>query len=188
MQRRKSRWQTFQSTLPLRGATGALRPVSTGRRFQSTLPLRGATCATVGSKPPFCGFQSTLPLRGATCSWISASACCLISIHAPLTGSDYRPQKTEVRPTDFNPRSPYGERLLSLSKLFHWRLFQSTLPLRGATNIPPHSLLLIDISIHAPLTGSDAAGNLAPADLPDFNPRSPYGERPALKYGRLEGD
>ena len=34
-------------------------------------------------------------------------------------------------------------------------LFQSTHPLRGATDFPPRSCILIDISIHAPLAGCD---------------------------------
>ena len=34
------------------------------------------------------------------------------------------------------------------------------------------------ISIHAPLTGSDISSYLLLMSRPDFNPRSPYGERP----------
>ena len=56
-----------------------------------------------------------------------------ISIHAPLTGSDAPDTQFYYHDRDFNPRSPYGERLLD--RLFHIFdiLFQSTLPLRGAT-------------------------------------------------------
>ena len=55
----------FQSTLPLRGATGGNSFDRLSRLFQSTLPLRGATLKlkiinTISL------FQSTLPLRGAT--------------------------------------------------------------------------------------------------------------------------
>ena len=56
----------FQSTLPVRGATGSKR-MSTRKQFlfQSTLPARGAT-----SDWPHCPicwkFQSPLPARGAT--------------------------------------------------------------------------------------------------------------------------
>ncbi len=81
-------------------------------------------------------------------------------------------------------------------------IFQPTLPARGATTTddcytPPS----IYISTHAPRTGSDAdrvelkdraflfqptlpargatrKGQRAAGDLPDFNPRSPHGERP----------
>ena len=78
---------SFQSTLPMRGATQFLflnpepsyfnprspcgeRPGPSGQRcdrpgFQSTLPMRGATSVVSDrSTPP--KFQSTLPMRGAT--------------------------------------------------------------------------------------------------------------------------
>ena len=59
--------------------------------------------------------------------------------------------------TDFNPRSPHGERLLAvLVGVFPGDVFQPTLPARGATDV--HGNLFI---VHR-----------------DFNPRSPHGERP----------
>ena len=57
--------ELFQSTLPVRGATGVLIFGQHEDRFQSTLPVRGATGEVMG--PNFTdGFQSTLPVRGAT--------------------------------------------------------------------------------------------------------------------------
>ena len=56
---------------------------------------------------------------------------------------------------DFNPRSPYGERLSFSGICTSLHLFQSTLPLRGATPGRRGKLVQIPISIHAPLTGSD---------------------------------
>ena len=44
--------------------------------------------------------------------------------------------------------------------------------------MPPNSVLLVDISIHAPLTGSDLYGKGGLSTALNFNPRSPYGERP----------
>ena len=102
-------------------------------------------------------FQSTLPLRGATCGGHTGSS---------ISGR-----------------------------------FQSTLPLRGATNAINGIDSSTSISIHAPLAGSDQLGSVSYADklifqstlplrgatpaasatsiqLPDFNPRSPCGERP----------
>ena len=62
--------------------------------------------------------------------------------------------------------------------------FQSTLPAWGATTgLRPGELIGL-ISIHAPRMGSDP-GYPGPAGfLPDFNPRSPYGERQqrCIKY------
>src|SRR5699024_1488158 len=105
--------------------------------FQSTLPLRGATVLP-SQKMINKEFQSTLPLRGATvCRWIWRRQR-PISIHAPLTGSDRSPCLPCSEYADFNPRSPYGERLeLSYDKQGYLR-----------------------ISIHAPLTGSDAPSRL----------------------------
>ena len=55
--------------------------------FQSTLPLRGATNLRVIRRLVSI-FQSTLPLRGATLGSGGTYTYPLISIHAPLTGSD----------------------------------------------------------------------------------------------------
>ena len=101
---------------------------------------------------------------------------------------------------DFNPRSPYGERQIFLPPTNAERRFQSTLPLRGATraNVDPGQLRPISIhapltgsdvilppffppfyiSIHAPLTASDPVCSSIVRFKSDFNPRSPYGERP----------
>ena len=123
-------------------------------------------------------FQSTLPLRGATTVFWRQYQREHISIHAPLTGSD----------------------IVYLMITHDPKLFQSTLPLRGATNtitnrnspiynfnprspygerlssFPPSSLR-DGISIHAPLTGSDAIFIAILYCHFNFNPRSPYGER-----------
>ncbi len=146
-------------------------------RFQSTLPLRGATMGSLLYNIPI-AFQSTLPLRGAT-----------LVVTYVCTPIFY-----------FNPRSPYGERPASGYNLVVNDIFQSTLPLRGATRSdqqcsrtgvisihapltgsdkpPPETRLPSWISIHAPLTGSDACGLPLRCGGNNFNPRSPYGERP----------
>ena len=57
-----------------------------------------------------------------------------ISIHAPRGGSDLCWPKAASWHTDFNPRSPWGERpqecYISISSIVE---FQSTLPVGGAT-------------------------------------------------------
>ncbi len=109
-------------------------PTSTSfRRFQSTLPARGATQHFRGVAAAGSVFQSTLPARGAT----------------------RRHQRCREGLSDFNPRSPHGERLVSRSAGCINTRFQSTLPARGAT---PSSPLLRQRSTN-------------------FNPRSPHGER-----------
>ena len=124
------------------------------KKFQSTLPLRGATTdhSTACKRDRF---QSTLPLRGATSMGLDEPRYFGISIHAPLTGSDRRPIIRQKATCHFNPRSPYGERQFPPFFVSRGRRFQSTLPLRGATQpISPEAGVLL-ISIHAPLTGSD---------------------------------
>ena len=75
---------TFQSTLPLRGATGNQQTMQFADIFQSTLSVRRATVSIVRRRAAHCSFQSTLSVRRATsatngpCKW----------------------------PTYFNPRSP----------------------------------------------------------------------------------
>ena len=78
-----------------------------------------------------------------------------ISIHAPRVGSDKAFQCVQVRRLDFNPRSPCGERLYMGIALTQVVLFQSTLPVWGAT--------IHSISTHIKYRY--------------FNPRSPCGER-----------
>ncbi len=55
-------------------------------------------------------FQSTLPVWGATLHFIHPPLVFLISIHAPRVGSDKRTMQSTIRPLNFNPRSPCGER------------------------------------------------------------------------------
>ena len=58
-----------------------------------------------------------------------------ISIHAPRAGSDISFSSSSLAATNFNPRSPCGERLV-VTKLYpDGERFQSTLPVRGATRL-----------------------------------------------------
>ena len=81
----------------------------------------------------------------------------------------------------FNPRSPGGERPALTSPVVGVREFQSTLPGWGAT----FTVQVVDratvISIHAPRVGSDGVRCSRRTPSPNFNPRSPGGER--LGYG-----
>ncbi len=108
-------------------------------------------------------FQSTLPVGGATCGQVSI----------PFS-------------FDFNPRSPWGERL----ELVHTNVlliaFQSTLPVGGATSWSVILRAILGISIHAPRGGSDDYVLDDLLDLVNFNPRSPWGERRRRDYIKLE--
>ena len=101
---------------------------------------------------------------------------------------------------NFNPRSPHGERREPQRKQNFRERFQSTLPARGATAdtdsckyiksisihaprtgsdlIHQNNNTLFSISIHAPRTGSDVIhSTTGGAQMDNFNPRSPHGER-----------
>ena len=70
-----------------------------------------------------------------------ATAQNYISIHAPRMGSDGSPGQFPYWQTDFNPRSPHGERLNILKSTSNLRIFQSTLPAWGATVQSKHTAM-----------------------------------------------
>ena len=108
-----------------------------------------------------------------------------ISIHAPRGGSD-RPANARCAPKHhFNPRSPWGERLSLPVPILTISPFQSTLPVGGATFMTMRAKNKSAISIHAPRGGSDSFSQTFGFTWGDFNPRSPWGERPRqIKGGR----
>ena len=192
--------------------------------FQSTLPARGATPFREANELDVLTFQSTLPARGATNLKLGYGGTQKISIHAPRTGSNRTSSSIFPGRPHFNPRSPHGERRKVLAnwdndliisihaprtgsdrnmavraypeKIFQSTLpargatrsatrssssltFQSTLPARGATGTNVQMQSVKAISIHAPCTGSDYVEPSGLAVHTNFNPRSPHGERPA---------
>ena len=101
---------SFQSTLPVWGATIYDECRYVMMEFQSTLPVWGAT-PTKAFTSSRAKFQSTLPVWGATRGMIDLAYRSGISIHAPRVGSDVG---------------------IVRMKCLHV-LFQSTLPVWGAT-------------------------------------------------------
>ena len=100
-----------------------------------------------------------------------------ISTHAPRAGSDLlRPQRPAFAGY-FNPRSPCGERPAEAAKTGLRRIFQPTLPVRGATAALKRLNAVSDISTHAPRVGSDWHPGRSARPGFHFNPRSPCGER-----------
>ena len=145
--------------------------------FQSTLPIRGATLLNalldllilISIHAPHTGSDGTrrtrrslrrisihAPHTGSDLMMMLNHKNVLISIHAPHTGSDYTGISFFRHKQNFNPRSPYGERRFSVMYLQYNTLFQSTLPIRGATFSSETPRPYSTISIHAPHTGSDA--------------------------------
>ena len=126
------------------------------RTFQSTLSSRRATADMPKHDYDRHPFQSTLSSRRATTRvalpWFTV--------------------------TDFNPRSPHGERLANSVADAATIRFQSTLSSRRATIRLLEADQGIDISIHALLTESDRSPVPGHPRPWHFNPRSPHGERP----------
>ena len=112
-----------------------------------------------------------------------------VSIHIILTRSDFNPRSPRGERltqaafgaeslSHFNPRSPRGERRSAILSPFASPRFQSTLPARGATSVDDSGKPTAWISIHAPREGSDLQNIKRRASRRNFNPRSPRGERP----------
>ena len=107
-----------------------------------------------------------------------------ISIHAPLTGSDQSGAVFRFLGLHFNPRSPYGERQPGHLRAAAPYLISIHAPLTGSDLYQFAATAGISrISIHAPLTGSDIVDAGGGLEKLDFNPRSPYGERPQSDAG-----
>ena len=77
--------------------------------FQSTLPMRGATYSIVPSARTW-GISIHAPHAGSDGSWRVDADTSQISIHAPHAGSDNNSDQWLILSINFNPRSPCGER------------------------------------------------------------------------------
>ena len=146
--------------------------------FQSTRPIRGAT-RPLRSNVTASAISIHAPHTGRDL-WAEAKARWQagISIHAPHTGRDWpsavsrlmmfpfqstRPIRGATRVEilfhllnlNFNPRAPYGARLIYRTVIQTIARFQSTRPIRGAT------FRVLVIAKH----------------IVHFNPRAPYGAR-----------
>ena len=103
------------------------------------------------------GISIHTPLAGSDETRMGVQQSRNISIHTPLAGSDRKSCHRLLKWMNFNPHSPCGERRLILPSRVLVSIFQSTLPLRGATGHTRHH-----------------------PNIPCyFNPHSPCGERPA---------
>ena len=174
--KQRSDCKVFQSTHPVRGATSAGGGVMDNPIISIHAPRAGCDgiwLSTWTAKPIF---QSTHPVRGATPSFAEMYDNRKISIHAPRAGcdiwwalvlmfiSDFNPRTPcGVRPLDkvmrkndknFNPRTPCGVR--------HWWqrtrcglcIFQSTHPVRGATEQRGYSLNRLQFQSTHPVRGA----------------------------------
>ena len=169
----------FNPRSPCGERRGAGRRIRGNRLISIHAPRAGSDIQKLAFLSDSLGFQSTLPVRGATQRQKNRWELFYISIHAPRAGSDDEPRAGRGVPRDFNPRSPCGERrefgqyatAASQQISIHapragsdyaagdYRYnapgFQSTLPVRGATEKKQNLLGVLYISIHAPRAGSD---------------------------------
>ena len=146
-------------------------------------------------------FQSTLSLRRATSEDFYIDCSRAISIHALLAESDLRVGfKQQFLPSDFNPRSPCGERPARRRERKHDRNFNPRSPCGERRIVLRPRVTDPSISIHALLAESDVGerggfnplfgfqstlslrratcqGLVHSPHVQDFNPRSPCGER-----------
>ena len=93
-------------------------------------------------------------MRGATATNSVFAMALLISIHAPHAGSD-DPGSGRMPPGAISIHAPHAGSDQNRVYFPHVGRFQSTLPMRGATNFVPLYCCLVRISIHAPHAGSD---------------------------------
>ena len=216
---------TFQSTRPLRGATNdpdfmdVLQDISihaplAGRdaaaayyeqqrnKFQSTRPLRGATSTPPSAARPRRYFNPRAPCGARHLGLVSKTVITAISIHAPLAGRDADIKRNDKRAIHFNPRAPCGARLVKRMCCFLPALFQSTRPLRGATQRHDPAQRGFAFQSTRPLRGATASlaeqyyrglfqstrplrGATVAVPVPlvfilHFNPRAPCGARRAI--------
>ena len=103
----------FQSTLPARGATLQRQHIAAGiPHFNPRSPHGERPCSARR-----CGLLRPISIHAprtgsdGICIVFSFRQYGRISIHAPRTGSDNSPRHAAVKSSNFNPRSPHGERL-----------------------------------------------------------------------------
>ena len=170
---------TFQSTPPVRGATGFLNQYCPMCVFQSTPPVRGATLTDMSDPEKWIRFQSTPPVRGATQRGQSiVISPTSISIHAPRAGSDpadvsdititcpfqstppvrgatCRRRREEYPPSYFNPRPPCGGRHVPCFVRARRGRISIHAPRAGGDYTVYLDGVNVYISIHAPRAGGD---------------------------------
>ena len=100
----------FQPTLPARGATPPHRGRHRPRLISTHAPRTGSDHPACLVHHLMVSFQPTLPARGATGFNCRDANSKKISTHAPRTGSDSFTGDTDGSQSNFNPRSPHGER------------------------------------------------------------------------------
>ena len=166
--------------------------------FQSTLLMRGATSPNtllmatfyISIHAPHARSDSICPVHSVQITYFNPRSSCeerlhgldsLILLHNfnPRSSCEERRNvlSSQAYHHHFNPRSSCEERRYEVDVMECVVKFQSTLLMRGATPIEPHSWYCANISIHAPHARSDLLYPLSLSDSLYFNPRSSCEER-----------
>ena len=187
--------RVFQSTRPMRGATLG----GYNRRFDSIISIHAPHAGRdMRQRSPVSSLQKIsihAPHAGRDRGNAHRPSRRLISIHAPHAGRDVQMLCVNVSDENFNPRAPCGARprgidLKSRLEYFNPRApcgarppepkkvitplkFQSTRPMRGATQRCRSQRKTLRISIHAPHAGRDNCSRFCIVLIPIFQSTRP---------------
>ena len=169
----------FQSTRPLRGATGHTLSSSTRTNNFNPRTHCGARPARQEHRQRPQRFQPTRPLRGATIQRLHSQRAVLISTHAPLAGRDAAERIKAQKKENISTHAPLAGRDQGLSSAcVSFELISTHAPLAGRDVRFGHALNRREISTHAPLAGRDDNAPWYWHQPCYFNPRAPCGARP----------
>ena len=171
----------------MRGATNRRVYISSKNRISIHAPLAGCDINRPFPFIPRQNFNPRTPCGVRPDRSYRSFYLYTISIHAPLAGCDNNITSRNRKQKNFNPRTPCGVRPKCWSACVPSNIFQSTHPLRGATERFASTFLSENISIHAPLAGCDRDTLSFPTILSYFNPRTPCGVRPVKGIGGRTG-
>ena len=171
----------------MRGATPAYdRDQGQNQQFQSTRPMRGAT----GTSAPWlrveASFQSTRPMRGATKLTCPSNDKLAISIHAPHAGRDLDSKPPCWDFWDFNPRAPCGARRQNQQKRTNHQNFNPRAPCGARRHAPPMGHKGETFQSTRPMRGATFYDGRRTKDEGHFNPRAPCGARHHVTFPRRQ--
>ena len=148
--------ERFQSTLPMRGATTTRMPRRCiSKHFNPRSPC-GERLADGVNRHAAKIFQSTLPMRGATRHFSHKKR---FTIH-------------------FNPRSPCGERLTCSTATTSFPYISIHAPHAGSdATVAGVVTAAVVFQSTLPMRGATSGNGCAVPEVYNFNPRSPCGER-----------
>jgi len=146
------------------------------KRFQSTLPCEGATViAAEGDRVLVVSIHA--PVRGSDPICFVVLDEPPVSIHAPVRGSDPQYEWKSGDEGWFQSTLPCEGATGDIAADCGCKVFQSTLPCEGATQCVQKIEPGLLVSIHAPVRGSDLIHLAYPTSRRRFNPRSRARER-----------